>query len=51
MKSRSGTRPYELWDRAGRPEGRELEFWHQAERELQGRAERGAPQKGSPDPT
>ena len=25
---------HELWEQAGRPEGREAEFWHQAEREL-----------------
>ncbi|GGI33627.1 MULTISPECIES: DUF2934 domain-containing protein [Bradyrhizobium] len=40
---------HELWEKAGRPEGRELEFWHQAERELQEQAERGAPENGSPD--
>jgi Protein of unknown function (DUF2934) len=28
-------RAYELWQAAGRPEGREQEFWHEAERELQ----------------
>jgi hypothetical protein len=27
-------RAYDLWDRAGRPEGREAEHWHQAEREI-----------------
>lgn len=27
-------RAYELWENAGRPEGRELEFWLQAEREV-----------------
>jgi hypothetical protein len=27
-------RAYEIWDRNGRPEGRENEFWHQAEQEL-----------------
>jgi Protein of unknown function (DUF2934) len=27
-------RAYELWDAAGRPEDREQEFWHEAEREL-----------------
>lgn len=27
-------RAYELWEEAGRPEGRDLDFWHQAEREL-----------------
>ncbi|HLG82879.1 MAG TPA: DUF2934 domain-containing protein [Bradyrhizobium sp.] len=28
-------RAHQLWERAGRPEGRDEEFWHQAERELQ----------------
>jgi DUF2934 family protein len=27
-------RAYELWEEAGRPEGRDEEFYHQAEREL-----------------
>ena len=27
-------RAYQLWDRAGQPEGREQEFWFDAEREL-----------------
>jgi hypothetical protein len=27
---------HRLWEAAGRPEGREQEFWHQAERELKG---------------
>ncbi|MCP3471746.1 DUF2934 domain-containing protein [Bradyrhizobium sp. CCGUVB1N3] len=26
---------FELWEQAGKPEGREDEFWHQAQRELQ----------------
>lgn len=29
-------RAHQLWDLAGRPEGREDEFWHEAERELKG---------------
>lgn len=28
-------RAHQLWERAGKPEGRDEEFWHQAERELQ----------------
>jgi hypothetical protein len=28
------SRAHELWEQAGRPDGREDEFWHQAEREL-----------------
>ncbi|MEQ8599665.1 MAG: DUF2934 domain-containing protein [Devosia sp.] len=27
-------RAFQLWDKAGQPEGREEEFWYQAEREL-----------------
>ena len=29
-------RAHQLWEAAGRPEGREHEFWYQAERELGG---------------
>ncbi|MDB5607685.1 MAG: hypothetical protein JWP25_4585 [Bradyrhizobium sp.] len=28
-------RAYELWEQAGKPAGRDQEFYHQAERELQ----------------
>jgi hypothetical protein len=28
-------RAHQLWEEAGKPQGREHEFWHQAERELQ----------------
>lgn len=42
-------RAHQLWEEAGKPPGRELEFWLQAEQELQGAAERGEPEKGSPD--
>ena len=28
------TRAHRLWEIAGRPEGRQDEFWHEAEREL-----------------
>lgn len=27
-------RAYQLWEEAGRPDGRDNEFWHQAEAEL-----------------
>jgi DUF2934 family protein len=37
---------YRLWLEAGKPEGREKEFWHQAERQLQNWAE-----ANSADPT
>lgn len=42
-------RAHELWEEAGRPEGRDREFWHQAERDLQGASEKGDPEKGTPD--
>ena len=28
-------RAHELWEQAGKPEGRDDEFWHQAEHQLQ----------------
>jgi hypothetical protein len=31
-------RAYQLWEQAGKPEGRDQEFYHQAERELAGQA-------------
>jgi DUF2934 family protein len=31
-------RAHQLWEVAGRPEGREAEFWREAERELKGGA-------------
>jgi hypothetical protein len=40
-------RAFELWEQAGKPEGREDEFWNQAQRELQGEEERGDPDKGA----
>jgi len=32
-------RAYELWEKAGKPEGRDQEFYHQAERELENESE------------
>ncbi|WP_456837471.1 DUF2934 domain-containing protein [Bradyrhizobium sp. USDA 4486] len=32
-------RAYELWERAGRPQGRDAEFWLRAEREVLDQAE------------
>jgi Protein of unknown function (DUF2934) len=32
-------RAYQLWEKAGRPEGRDQEFYHQAERELEAEPE------------
>jgi hypothetical protein len=34
-------RAHDLWEQNHRPDGKEKEFWHQAERELEG-AEQGA---------
>ena len=42
-------RAYELWQQAGEPQGRDEEFYHEAQRELQGFEDRGEPAKGSPD--
>lgn len=28
------SRAHQLWEKAGRPDGREQEFWHRAEQEL-----------------
>ena len=33
-KQEIDARAYQLWEKAGRPEGRESEFWHLAEQEL-----------------
>jgi hypothetical protein len=33
-KQEIDARAYRLWEQAGRPEGRESEFWHLAEQEL-----------------
>ena len=40
-------RAFELWEQAGKPEGREDDFWNQAQRELQGAEERDDPNKGA----
>lgn len=41
-------RAYELWEREGRPEGRDREHWEQARREI--KAEGGASAPGQPVP-
>ena len=33
-EERIRTRTYEIWERAGRPEGRSVEYWLQAEAEI-----------------
>ncbi|MGY8679392.1 DUF2934 domain-containing protein [Bradyrhizobium sp. UFLA05-153] len=40
-------RAFELWEQAGKPEGREDEFWQQAQRELQSTEQNGDPNKGA----
>jgi hypothetical protein len=34
LQARIRQRAYELWERDGRPEGRDRAHWHQAEREI-----------------
>jgi hypothetical protein len=41
------TRAFELWEQAGKPEGREDEFWHKAQRELQSAEEGDDLNKGA----
>ena len=40
-------RAHQLWELAGRPEGREEEFWHEAERELKDSAAVSPEEKSS----
>jgi hypothetical protein len=37
------SRAHELWEQAGRPEGREDEFWYLAEQEFQSAGDGGDP--------
>jgi hypothetical protein len=37
-------RAYELWERTGKPDGRDQEFYHQAEQELQKENEQASPE-------
>ena len=37
-------RAHELWEQAGKPDGREDEFWHLAELDLQERQQTGNPE-------
>ena len=36
-------RAHEIWERNHRPDGKDEEFWHQAERELQEEGSSGKP--------
>ena len=38
-------RAYGLWEQAGKPDGRDQEFYHQAERELQKAIEQAVPEQ------
>jgi Protein of unknown function (DUF2934) len=38
-------RAYELWEQAGKPDGRDQEFYHQAKRELQKANEQAVPEQ------
>jgi hypothetical protein len=38
-------RAYELWEQAGKPDGRDQEFYHQAEQELQKTNEQVIPEQ------
>jgi hypothetical protein len=40
-------RAYRLWEEAGRPEGRDAEFWERARREIE---EEGGDRSPGPDP-
>ncbi|WP_407187782.1 DUF2934 domain-containing protein [Bradyrhizobium centrosematis] len=40
-------RAYELWEQAGRPAGRELDFWLEAERQIEGEREERKPSDAS----
>jgi hypothetical protein len=41
-------RAYELWEQAGKPEGRDQEFYLHAERELQEALDKTTPDQESP---
>jgi Protein of unknown function (DUF2934) len=40
-------RAYELWEQNDKPEGRDDEFYHQAERELNGSSDAGSGEKST----
>ena len=42
-------RAYELWNEAGRPDGKHLQFWEAAEQELKRRRAKEGPQAESED--
>ena len=51
-EERTRKRAHELWEEAGRPHGRDQEFWYQAELEVHPRpTQRPAPGPGPQEPT
>ncbi len=42
-------RAYNLWEQAGKPEGRDQEFYLQAERELQEALDKEEPDQNTPE--
>jgi Protein of unknown function (DUF2934) len=44
-------RAYQLWEQAGKPEGRDQEFYHEAERQLKSEEEPVGEPKESPENT
>jgi hypothetical protein len=49
-KREHSKRAYALWEQAGRPDGRELEFWSQAEAELAAESKAPKPRGNTPPP-
>jgi len=41
-------RAKQIWERAGKPEGRDVEFWHEAERQIAQEEEDTRPDPRSP---
>ena len=50
LQERIRARAHALWEQAGQPDGREDEFWHQAEREIR-EAEQLHDEATAPPPT
>jgi hypothetical protein len=50
MKEQIRIRAHELWEQAGRPDGREEEFWYEAERDIKREMEDGSAIAQRPEP-
>jgi hypothetical protein len=50
MKEQIRIRAHELWEQAGRPDGREEEFWYEAERDITREMEDGSAIAQRPEP-